>query len=269
MKKLAGKVIWITGASSGIGEGLAYELSRQGAKLILSARRKEELERVKGNCTAATQNFIKVLPLDLSEPSTLKLSTQAAIQLFGHIDILINNGGISQRSLTKDTALDVDRRIMEVDYFGSIALTKYLLPHFLKRKAGHFVTITSVMGMIGTPYRSGYAAAKHALHGFFDSLRAELWKDSKNIYVTLVCPGWINTNLSMTALTGDGSPQNRKDDTHQKGMSPATFAKKLTHAILKRKEEVYIGGTKEVLAIYLKRFVPGLFSKIVRNAKVK
>ncbi len=162
MSTLSGKVIWITGASSGIGEALTYELVRKGAKLILSARRKEELERVKGNCTAEAQPFIRLLPLDLSEPSTLKLSAEAAIQLFGHIDILINNGGISQRSLAKDTTLDVDRRIMEVDYFGSLALTKHILPHFLKRKAGHFVTITSVMGKIGTPYRTGYAAAKHA-----------------------------------------------------------------------------------------------------------
>jgi dehydrogenase/reductase SDR family protein 7B len=128
---------------------------------------------------------------------------------------------------------------------------------------------TSVMGKIGTPYRTGYAAAKHALHGFFDSLRAELWKDSRNIFVTLVCPGWINTNLSMVALLGDGSPQNKKDDTHQQGMHPNVFAKKLIRAIEKKKREVYIGGTKEVLAIYLKRFLPGLFSKIVRNAKVK
>ncbi len=269
MSNLTGKVIWITGASSGIGEALTYELVKKGAKLIISARRKEELERVKGNCPAPAQPFIRILPLDLSEPSTLKLCTEAAIQLFGHIDILINNGGISQRSLAKDTALDVDRRIMEVDYFGSMGLSKHLLPHFLKRNAGHFVTITSVMGKIGTPYRSGYAAAKHALHGFFDSLRAELWKDSKNIDVTLICPGWINTNLSMVALMGDGSPQNKKDDTHIKGMNPSTFAKKMIRAIENKKREVYIGGTKEVFAIYLDRFMPGLFSKIVRNAKVK
>lgn len=269
MSKLDNKVIWITGASSGIGEALTYELAKRGAKLILSARRKEELERVKGNCITSAQPFIRILPLDLSEGSTLKLSTQAAIQLFGHIDILINNGGISQRSLAKDTALDVDRRIMEVDYFGSIGLTKHLLPHFMKRNSGHFVTVSSVMGKFGAPYRSGYAAAKHALHGFFDSLRAELWKESKNIYVTLVCPGWINTNLSIMALMGDGSPQNKKDDTHQKGMTPTFFAKRLIKAIENKKREVYIGGTKEVLAIQIKRFFPGMFAKIIRNAKVK
>jgi len=163
----------------------------------------------------------------------------------------------------------VDRRIMEVDYFGSIGLTKHLLPHFMKRNSGHFVTVSSVMGKIGTPYRSGYAAAKHALHGFFDSLRAELWKESKNIYVTLVCPGWINTNLSIMALMGDGSPQNKKDDTHQKGMTSTFFANRLIKAIENKKREVYIGGTKEVLAIHIKRFFPGMFAKIIRNAKVK
>lgn len=269
MSKFDGKVIWITGASSGIGEALTYQLAKHGARLIISARRKEELERVKGNCIAASHPFIKILPLDLSEASTLNLSTQAAVQLFGHIDILINNGGISQRSLAKDTTLDVDRRIMEVDYFGSIGLTKNLLPYFLKQKSGHFVTISSVMGKIGTPYRSGYAAAKHALHGFFDSLRAELWKDNKNIYVTLVCPGWINTNLSIAALMGDGSAQNKKDDTHKKGMTPDQFSKKLIRAIETKKREVYIGGTKEVLAIYIKRFFPGMFSKIIHKVKVK
>jgi short-subunit dehydrogenase len=263
------KVIWLTGASSGIGEALAYELARQGAKLILSARRKEELDRVRGNCIPQAHANISVLPLDLAQPDTLMLSTQAAIQIFGHIDILINNGGISQRSLAKDTTLAVDRQIMEVDYFGSIALTKHILPHFLKNKSGHYVTVTSVMGKLGTPYRSGYAAAKHALHGFFDSLRAELWKDCKNIHVTLVCPGWINTNLSIAALLGDGKPQNRKDDTHDKGMMPAAFARKMLKAVAQRKQEVYIGGTKEVMAIYFKRYLPGLFSKIVRNAKVK
>ena len=204
MASLENKVIWITGASSGIGEALTYELARQKARLILSARRKEELERVKGNCLTASQANIRILPMDLSEASTLKLITELAIQYFGHIDVLVNNGGISQRSLAKDTLLEVDRKIMEVDFFGTITITKHLLPHFLLRKSGHFVNVSSVMGLIGTPYRSGYAAAKHALHGFFDSLRAELWKDSRSIHVTMICPGWVKTNVSINALIGDG-----------------------------------------------------------------
>ncbi|MBL7847824.1 MAG: SDR family oxidoreductase [Cyclobacteriaceae bacterium] len=266
---LKGKVIWLTGASSGIGEALAYELAKKKVKLILSARRKEELERVKGNCHPLAQPDIKLLPFDLSEAANLQLITEAAIHLFGHIDILINNGGISQRSLAKDTLVNVDRKIMEVDYFGTVSLTKYLLPHFLKRKGGHFVVVTSVMGIVGTPYRSGYAAAKHALHGFFDSLRAELWKESKHLYVTLVCPGWIHTNITLNAMTGDGSKLNQMDTTTEHGLNARVFARKMIRAIEKRKNEVYIGGWKEVSAIYLQRFFPGLFARMVRSAKVR
>jgi short-subunit dehydrogenase len=267
MAQLTNKVIWITGASSGIGEALTYELAKKGAKLILSARRKEELERVKGNCIASVQPNVRVLPLDLAQSGTLQLSTEAATQMFGHVDILINNGGISQRSLAKETSLEVDRVLMEIDYFGTVALTKFLLPHFLERKSGHFVVTSSVMGIIGTPYRSGYAAAKHALHGFFDSLRAEVWKE--NIFVTLICPGWIRTNITLNAVVGDGSKLNQMDKTTDHGLSPEELAKRMVVAIEKRKEEVYIGGAKEVFAVYAKRFFPALFSKIVRKATVR
>jgi short-subunit dehydrogenase len=269
MESISGKVIWITGASSGIGEALTHELAKQGARLILSSRRKEELERVKGNCHALVQPNIRILPLDLSHAATLNLCAEAAIQIFGHVDILINNGGISQRSLAKETSIDVDRKIMEVDYFGAVALTKALLPDFLQRKSGHFVAVSSVMGLIGTPYRSGYAAAKHALHGFYDSLRAELWSEQKNICVTLICPGWIHTNVTLNALKGDGSALNEMDKTTEKGMSPKECASKIINAIQKKKEEAYIGGAKELAGVYLKRFLPSIFSKVVRKVKVR
>jgi short-subunit dehydrogenase len=263
------KVIWLTGASSGIGEALAYELASRGAKLILSARRKEELARVKGNCEAAAQPNIRILPLDLSMSETLKLSTEAAIQIFDHVDILINNGGISQRSFAKDTAIEVDRRIMEVNYFGAVSITKYLLPHFLKRKSGHIVTVSSVTGIFGTPYRSGYAASKHALHGFFDSLRAELYKDVKNaITVTMICPGFIHTPITLSAVTGDGTPLGKMDEGQFKGKPAAWCAQQIVKAIEGKKEEVYIGG-KETLGVRFKRLFPKLFSKYIRNAAVR
>ncbi len=268
MSALSGQVIWITGASSGIGEALTYNLAHQGARLILSARRKEELERVKGNCPTFAQPNIRVLPLDLAESSTLQLTAQAAIQVFGHIDILVNNGGISQRSMAKDTLLDVDRKLMEVDYFGTVALSKAVIPHFIQRKRGHFVVISSVMGMIGAPNRSGYSAAKHALHGFFDSLRAEMWKESKDIRVTIICPGWIATNLAKHALTGSGAELNDEDRRNSRGMTPEALATKIVSAIRRKKEEVYIGGLMEITSIYLKRFVPGIFSKLVRKVKI-
>lgn len=263
MSTLKGKVIWLTGASSGIGEALTYLLAKKGAKLILSARRKDELERVKGNAYSKAQPDIRVLPLDLTQPSTLQLSTEAAIQLFGHIDILINNGGTRQRSLIVDTSLEVDRKIMEVNYFGAIGLTKYLLPHFIKRKGGHYVNISSVTGKFGTPYRSGYAASKHALHGFFDALRAEHYKDK--IKVSMICPGFINTPVSLSA---DGSPMAKLDHSKYKGNSPLWCAEKIIAAIEQQKEEVYLGG-REVWGVYIKRFFPGLFSKIIRKVAVK
>lgn len=266
MPSLEKKVVWLTGASSGIGEALAYELSKKGARLILSARRKGELERVKGNCPAAAQAGIRVLPLDLEQQSTLQLSTEAAIQIFGHIDILINNGGISQRSLVADTSLSVDRRIMEVNYFGPLALTKFLLPHFINRKQGHFVTVSSLTGKFGTPYRSGYAASKHALHGFFDAVRAEHYHH--NIWVTMVCPGFIHTPITLSALTGDGSPLSKMDEAQYKGKPADWCAKKIVLAIEKNKEEVYVGG-REVFGVYIKRFFPGIFSKIIRKVAVR
>lgn len=263
------KVIWITGASSGIGEALAYELARQGAKLILSARRKEELERVKGNCVSTAQADVRILPLDLTQPGTLKLSTDAAVQMFGHVDILVNNGGISQRGFAKDTLVEVDRRIMEVNYFGAVAITKYLLPHFIQRRQGHIVVVSSVTGIFGTPYRSGYAASKHALHGFFDSLRAELWKDVGNaIPVTIICPGFIHTPITLSAVTADGSPLGKMDDAQYKGKPADWCARKIVKAIRQKKNEVYIGGI-ETLGVRFKRIFPQWFARYIRKAKVR
>ena len=266
MSDLRNKVIWITGASSGIGEALAYELAKKGSKLILSARRPVELDRVRNNCSAPAQPGIRILPMDLSQPESLELSTQQAIQLFGHIDILINNGGISQRSMIQETSLEVYRRLMEVNFFGAISLTKYLLPHFISRKQGHVATLSSVAGKFGTPFRSGYAASKHALHGFFDALRAEHWKD--NISVTMLCPGVIHTPITFSALTGDGSPLNKIDTLQANGKPVDWCAQQIVNAIEKKKEEVYIGG-KEVLLIYVKRFFPSLFSRIIRKVTVR
>jgi short-subunit dehydrogenase len=263
------KVVWITGASSGIGEALTHEFSKQHARLIISSRRKDELERVKEQCLKLGAKGVEILPLDLANASVLTLTGEAAINIYGQIDILINNGGVSQRGLAKETTLEVDRKIFEINYFGTIALTKAVVPQFIKQGHGHFVTVTSVTGKLGTPYRSSYAASKHALHGFFDSLRAELWKDNPNILVTLVTPGWTNTNLSLTALMGDGSAQGRKDETHEHGLTAEFVAQKIVQAIKNKKRELLVAGTKESMAVYVNRFFPNLFAKIIRKAKVK
>lgn len=266
MPSVSNKVVWITGASSGIGEALVYELARRGTKLIISARRHEELERVRKNSLNYTQSDIRLVPLDLANAAGLEQATDIAIQQFGHIDILVNNAGLGQRSLIHETSIEVYRQIMEVNYFGTITLTKCLLSHFIERQQGHVVMISSLTGKFGTPLRSGYAASKHALHGFSDALRAEHWKD--NIHVTMVCPGFIQTNLSVNALTAEGLPQKKMDKTQYKKKSPEWCARQILRAIEKQREEVYIGG-KEVLAVYLKRFLPSFFSKIIRKVAVR
>jgi len=260
------KVIWLTGASSGIGEEMAYQLCAKGAKLILSARRKEELERVKNACKGTWPEEIKILPLDLSKSEELSEKAKQAEAYFGHIDILINNGGISQRALVKDTDMSVYRRIMEVDYFGPIQLSKLVLPGMLKRKLGQQVVITSATGIISTPYRSAYAAAKHALHGFYDALHAEVY--DQNIRVTIIAPGYIQTNVSYNALTGSGVAQQKHDKGIQQGLTPTQAVKKIVNAIENEKEELFFGGYKEMMAVRVKRFFPGLFAKIIRKTKV-
>ena len=261
---MAKPVIWITGASSGIGEAAAKKFSKAGYALILSARNEHELNRVKQAC--AFPDDCRILTLDLATSADFEEKVATAISFFGQVDILLHNGGISQRSLIKDTLLEVDRRLMEVNYFGTVALTKAILPHFLARKKGQFGVVTSLVGKFGSPYRSSYAGAKHALHGFFDTLRAEHHQDG--IAVTLICPGFIRTQVSINAVTGDGSPLGEMDQAQDQGMSPEACAEGIFKALVKKKEEVYIGG-KETLAVYLKRFLPGLFSRILRTAKVR
>ncbi len=257
------KIVWITGASSGIGEALAYELATKNCKLILSGRKIEALQKVKSNCKSA---FVEILPFDLVDFDNAKCNAEKAISFFGKIDVLINNGGVSQRSLIAETDFEVDKKLIEVDYLGTVALSKALLPHFIENRSGHFVTITSLMGKFGSPFRSGYCGAKHALHGFFDVLRMEHEKD--RIKVTLICPGFIQTNVSKNALTGNGTAQNHDDTATKNGMPVLVFVKKLVKAIENDKFEVYIGG-KEVLGIYLKLFFPKLLHKFVLRSKVR
>jgi dehydrogenase/reductase SDR family protein 7B len=257
------KVVWITGASSGIGEHLAYAFSKAGARLILSSRKEKELERVKSNCT--NPEMVRIIPLDVTNFDEVPSVAQQAISAFGQLDYLINNAGISQRASVKDTHLSVDQRIMDVNFIGTVAVTKAVLPHFLSRQTGHFVVISSVMGKLGTPMRSAYAASKHALHGFFDCLRAEVYDD--NVKVTIICPGYVQTNVSINALTGDGSKNNSMNKTTAAGLTPEDFANKALTAIARQREEIYI-GKKEILGIYIKRFFPKLINKIVRKRGV-
>lgn len=257
------KVIWITGASSGIGEALAYKYVQSKAKVILSARNWQALEKVKTQC--AYPENVAILPLDLEQHGSLENKVKDAQLLFGKIDILINNGGVSQRSLALETTLEAEQKVMNIDFWGTVILTKAVLPLMIQNGGGQIVCVSSLVGKFGTKYRSTYSAAKHAIHGYFDSLRSEVY--DKNIFITIVCPGFIKTNVSINAITADGSKQGTMDEAQGAGMNVNIFANKMYKAIQSRKEEVYIGGS-EVMGVYLKRFVPKLFSKIIRKKKV-
>lgn len=258
------KVIWITGASSGIGEALTYSLSRQGAKLIISSRREEALKEVKSNCEGDAANIF-ILPLDLSEAGTIQNKAREAMGKYGPIDYLFNNGGISQRSEAVNTRMDVVRKVMEVNFFGTVAITNEVLPSMIERGAGHIIVTSSVMGKFGTRLRSSYAASKHALHGYFDSLRQEVFEH--DVKVTLVCPGFIKTNVTKNALQGDGSAHGKMGKGQEQGMEAEEFANRLLPRIEKGQEEIYIGG-KEIWGVYFKRLAPRLFYKILRKADV-
>jgi len=259
MKSLKDQVIWITGASSGIGEALACEMSAQGAKLILSSRRIAELERVKNSC--AHPDNINILPLDLTDSASLEAKVTTAIALFGHIDIMVHNGGISQRAYVAETGIAIHREVMELNYFSYIILTKALLPHFIERHSGYFVVTSSVMGKIGTPMRAAYAAAKHALHGYFDSLRAEVGK--YDIKVTILIPGYIRTPIAV--ISGDGSFLGSKSEQISGGFSADKAARQILKAIQNETYEPYIGKFigEERLALFVKRFLPELFTRLI------
>ncbi len=261
------KTIWITGASSGIGEAFVHELANANysCNLILSSRKVDELKRVKYEAGLSEENCL-ILPLDLADYNNMEPIVDKAISHFGKVDLLINNAGLSQRSLILETDISVDEKLMQVNYLGTVALSKAILPHFIKNKNGHFAVVTSLMGRFGSPYRSGYCGAKHALHGFFDVMRMEHEKDG--VDVTLICPGFVQTNVSKNALTADGSAQQTMDDATAKGLSPEKCVQKALKAIRKKKFETYIGRS-EVQGIYMKRFFPKLLHKFVLRSQVK
>ncbi|WP_026897045.1 SDR family oxidoreductase [Daejeonella oryzae] len=258
------KIIWITGASSGIGEALVYLLHEQGAKLIISSRNRDALYRVKQNCKNNSID-IHVLPLDLEQTEILPEKAALALKIFGRIDILIHSAGISQRALAINTGLKVAQQLMDVNFWGAVSLTQGLLPSMISAGGGQIVVVSSLVGKFGTRLRSAYSASKHALHGYFDSLRIET--EEHNIHITIVCPGFIKTNLTFNALLADGSAQNTMDDAQENGMMPDECASKIIKAVASKKREVYIGG-REKYAVLIKRFFPGYFAKMIRKAKV-
>lgn len=258
---LAGKVVWITGASSGIGEELAYQLSRRGAKLILSARRESELERVKSAC--ASPDLHHVLPMDLIDIDAMPAKVEAALACFGKVDILVNNGGVSMRGLAMDLSIEFDRRIFEIDFFGTVALTKALLPAMVESHSGYIVNVCSVAGKVGPPFRSTYAGAKHALIGYMDALRCEVHQ--YGIAVTNVCPGFINTPSSKNAIAANGEPFGRTDDDIAGGMPVEQCVATIVAAMETQKREVIVANGIARVSYHLRRLFPNTFLKMFQR----
>ena len=258
--KFHNKVVWITGASSGIGEALAYAFAAEGALLVLSARREEELHRVAKTCGNAY-----VLPFDMLSLVEHADRVQDVINTYGRIDYLVLNAGVSQRSFVKDTEFDVYRRLFEVNFFSIVSLTQAVLPIFTAQKSGVFVPIASVAGRISTPRRAAYSATKHALIGFFDSVRAEVFADG--IRVTTILPGYIKTNISLHAMNEKGEAYGKMDPNQAKGLDPNFTAQKILQAILAEKNEFFVGGFLEGFGLFVKRFFPSIMPFMLRKIK--
>lgn len=256
-----GKVVWITGASSGIGEALAVGLAAQGAQIILSARKVGALQVVKQKCDAVAANNHLVLPFDVTDEASVPKAAEQARSLSGRIDMLINNAGISQRSSCLETELSTYRTLFEIDVFAPIVLTKAVLPIMIEQGSGHIIVTSSVAGKMGVPFRTGYSAAKHAVMGFFDSLRAEV--SHHNIAVSTITPGFIRTNVSENALAGDGQAYGQVDRDIAGGMSPQDCADVIIKNLAKGKTEIAVGKGLEMHALWIKRFFPKWLEKLL------
>jgi len=257
-------VAWVTGASSGIGRALALELDREGAQVILSGRDVQRLEAVRQAC--ARPDAVSILPFDLSDLEALPAVAERALACYGRIDLMVHNAGVAHRGLVADTTMDVHRYIMATNYFGPVALTRALLPPMLARGSGRFLVVSSLSAKFGGPCMSAYAASKHALHGFFESLRAEVY--DRHVGITIAIPGFIQTDITKHALTGGGSAYGKVLSIYRRAMPPERCARRILRATAAGRREVLVGGV-EVWSVYLKRLSPGVVAWLIRSHPVR
>jgi len=258
MKFLEKKVMWITGASSGIGEALVYEAVKMGAIVIASSNRKEELNQVRENC-GELKDRIHIACFDLAETENIADLVSIQADKFKRIDYLVNLGGISQRARVDETPISIDRKIMEINYFGTIALSKAVLPYMIKQKSGHILATSSISGRFGFPLRSAYSASKQAIHGFIETLHLE--NKTNNIKGSVIIPGRVRTNISKHALLADGTEQGTMDPGLDKGITPRKAALTIIRGIRKNKREIKVGST-ELIMLYIRKYFPSIFFNI-------
>ncbi|MDO6464312.1 SDR family oxidoreductase [Pseudoalteromonas carrageenovora] len=258
------KTVWITGASSGIGKELAIQFAALGANVIVSARSVDKLNELKQSLHGDGHIIV---PLDLSTPEAVLAQVTDLLDTLSAIDILINNGGVSQRSLFLENEFNVYRQLMEVNYFGLIALTKAVAPSMVARQSGSIVSISSVAGKVGSKFRTGYSGSKYAVVGFMDCLRAELAEH--NIHCLTICPGSIKTAIAHNSLNEQGIAQNKPEHSIENGMDVSVAAKKMIHAIHNKKDEVIVGKGLSGLAPTIKRFFPRLFNRLTAKTNYR
>jgi short-subunit dehydrogenase len=262
---MEGQVVWITGASSGLGKALAKECALQGAQVVLTARRLDELENVRVTLMHPERHIS--VAANITSESQVRHAYEQVLAQKGRIDLLINNAGLSQRALIADTTMQTERAIMEVDYFSQVFLTKLVLPTFLTQKSGRIAFVSSVAGLLGTQYRASYSAAKAAIHMWANSLRAEVAQNGVN--VSVIFPGFVRTNVSFNALDGEGKPQGHQDEAIENGLDAEDFAQQTVAALMKGEEYIVIGGRKEKLGVLVSRLSPTTLYKMIRKMKVK
>lgn len=264
-----GAVVVITGASSGLGKECARVFHAAGARLVLCGRDAARLQQVVQELTASSTNTQKqtftprTVVFDLAKADTVDRAAEEILKCYGQVDVLINNAGISYRGNILETDISVQRDVMEINYFGPVALTQALLPSMVQRRSGHIVVISSVQGKISIPYRSAYAASKHATQAYFDCLRAEI--ECHGIPVTVISPGYIRTNLSLNAVTGDGSKYGVLDKTTATGMDPRDVACAVLKAVRHSSKDVVLAGPLPTVAIYLRTLWPSIFFKLMSS----
>ncbi len=263
--ELQNKVVWITGASSGLGKALATECASKGAVLVLSARRVEELEKVRLSLPNPEQHIS--ITVDITDENQVRHAYEEVLKAKGRIDWLINNAGLSQRALIAETTMQTERAIMEVDYFSQVFLTKTVLPTLLKQQSGRVIFISSVAGLLGVQYRATYSAAKGAVHIWANSLRAEV--ADQGVGVSVVFPGFVKTNVSFNALNGEGKPQGHQDEVIENGLDADDFARQTVTALLNNEEFIVVSKAKEKLGVWVSRLSPKTLYKMIRKTKVK
>ena len=264
MNDFTGKTVWITGASSGIGAALAHILAAKGARLILSARSVDKLEAVRQGCLNPDEHLC--LLLDLADPASIEAAWDSLQSIPREVDILINNGGMTQRARVLETRMEVYRLLLEVNFMAAVDLTKKVLPGMLERGTGQIVAVSSLMGKFSSPQRSGYAAAKHALQGFMDALSAEV--HAAGVRVLVASPGFVNTDVSRNALRGDGTLHGKMDPEQAAAISAEKCAEQIVAAMVKGRAEVFPGG-KERIGLLLNRISPALLRLVMRRIRVE